>query len=47
MTREEQRRIEREADDRWSSPRLVVLGIITLGIGLSVIYALATAAAPA
>lgn len=46
MTTEEERRKEREADDRWTGPRLVILGIITLGIGLSVIFALASSAAP-
>jgi hypothetical protein len=46
MTREEELRVEREADDRWTGPRLVILGIVTLGIGLSIIYFAASASTP-
>ncbi|AKU91480.1 hypothetical protein [Vulgatibacter incomptus] len=39
-------KLERAADDRWTGPRLVLLIVITLGVGLGIIGSLATMAAP-
>lgn len=38
--------MERKADDAWTGPRLAVLVVVTLGIALTVIYMLGSAAAP-
>lgn len=46
MMNEAELKQEREADDRWTGPKLVVIAVITLGVGLGIIYSLATAAAP-
>jgi hypothetical protein len=37
---------ERKADDAWTGPRLAVLTVVTLGIALSIIYMMASYAAP-
>ncbi|HWV37512.1 MAG TPA: hypothetical protein VN033_03440 [Vulgatibacter sp.] len=37
---------EREADDRWTGPKLLVVAVITLGVGLGIIYTIASQAAP-
>ncbi len=39
-------KLEREADDRWTGPKLAVLIVVTLSIGLGIIYTLASQAAP-
>ena len=39
-------KLEREADDRWTGPKLAVLIVVTLGVGLGIIYTLASQAAP-
>lgn len=37
---------ERRRDDAWTFNKLAVLAVVTLGISLGIIYALASAAAP-
>jgi hypothetical protein len=37
---------ERRRDDAWNFNKLAVLAIVTLGVAISIIYTLASAAAP-
>ena len=46
MHDETQHREERQGDDRWTGPRLVVLAFATLAVAIGIIYTLASHAAP-
>jgi len=38
--------MERKEDDNWTIPKLMGLIVVTLGVGLGIIYTLASNAAP-
>lgn len=38
--------LERKADDSWTALRLGILTVVTLGIALSIIFMMASSAAP-
>ncbi|MCS6797609.1 MAG: hypothetical protein NZ898_03605 [Myxococcota bacterium] len=44
VTEQEERAI-RQADQRWTGPRLVALTLVTLGISIAILYAMASTSA--